>query len=109
VSSLTKSGRITPTNDDGSAVLASLDGSVEQRLGSASELLKLENTGRAVPEDRLSGSDSLGVQLLRLGPGVESHPPVRDTRLVGGSRGLQNQEDGTSVSSVSPYEQPLPD
>lgn len=77
-------GSVTTTNDDNLAVLAALDNGVKSGLGAASELLKLKDTGRAVPQNGLGLVNSLLVQLDGLITTVKAHPSIRDTILVSG-------------------------
>lgn len=83
-----KGSSVTTANNDSSTSLSSLDGGVEKRVGALGELLKLEDTGGAVPEDGLGVGDGLGKDLVGLGSTVEAHPSVGDTVLVRDSLGL---------------------
>ena len=76
------SSSVTTTNDDNLAALCSSDGTVECRLGALGELVKLEHTSRAVPEDGLRLVNGFLVQLDRLLSAVETHPAVGDAVLV---------------------------
>lgn len=76
--------RVTTANDDGAAFLGSLDASVEGGLGALGELVELEDTGGAVPEDGLGLVDGLGEELDRLLAAVETHPAVGNAVLVRG-------------------------
>lgn len=75
---------VTTADDDNLAVLAALDDGVKSGLGAASELLKLKDTSRAVPQDGLGLINGLLVQLDGLVTTVEAHPSVRDAVLVSG-------------------------
>lgn len=74
---------IATANDDGAALLGSLDGGIEGGLGAVGELVELEDTGGAVPEDGLGLVDGIGVELDRLLAAVETHPAIGDAVLVG--------------------------
>jgi len=81
------SSGVTTTDDDNLALGRGLDSSIEGSLGAAGKVLKLENTGGAVPENRLGLVNGLLVQLDGLLAAVETHPPVGDTLRVGGLAG----------------------
>lgn len=73
---------VTTADDDNLAVLAALDSGVKGGLGAASKLLKLKDTGRAVPQDGLGLTNGLLEQLNGLLTTVKAHPSIRDTILV---------------------------
>jgi len=78
-------GSVTTTDDDNGARLSGLDGSVESLLGGVGEGLQLEDTWGTVPEDGLGLSDSLLVQLDRLGADIQTHEAISDTGSISGS------------------------
>lgn len=77
-------GSVTTTDDDDLAVLSSGNGVVKGSLGAVGELLELEDTGGAVPQNGLGLVNGLLEELDRLLTTVETLPAVGDTLLVGG-------------------------
>lgn len=77
------SGSVTTTNDDNLASLGSGNSVVESGFGAAGELLELEDTTRAVPQDGLGLVNGLLEELDRLLTTVETHPAIGDALLVG--------------------------
>lgn len=75
---------ITTTNDNNLALLSSLNSGVKGGLGAVGELVELEDTSGAVPEDGLGLINGLLVELDRLLAAVETHPAVRNTIGIGG-------------------------
>lgn len=76
---------VTTTDDDNLAlVLDTIDNSIQGRLGTVGELLKLKDTSGAVPKDGLGLADSLLVQLHGLLTTVETHPAIGNAFSVGG-------------------------
>jgi hypothetical protein len=73
----------TTTDDNSRTVVLRLNARVKSRLRSTSKVLKLEDTSRSVPEDRLALLDRLSEEFPTLRSSVETHDSLGDTLLVG--------------------------
>lgn len=76
---------VTTTDDDNLAVvLDTVNDGIEGGLGAIGELLKLKDTGGAVPEDGLGLGNGLLEELGGLLTAVKTHPAIGDTLSIGG-------------------------
>lgn len=94
-------GGVAAADDDDLAGGGSLEGGVHGLLGAVGELLHLEDTRRAVPQDGLSLVDGGAVELDGLLAAVEAHPAVGDAGLVGGGGGIGGGGEGVGGDVVA--------